>query len=125
MGKPTCDVPTCGLTWQSLVPPVVLGRWPPHIDDRLRRFRTISQWVGKGSFHLNGRYSGEKSDSWRAVADLPRKTSQELEIALRVDPAYQADLSLFAEGGWILTPPTALRDLHDYSNYIVGSSSPW
>ena len=102
IGTPTCEIPTCGVTWQPLVHPVVLGRWPARINEQCRRFRTISEWAGKDTYNLNGRYSGQKSDSWLGVIDLPQRTSQEMEIALRVDPAYQEDIPTFVRNGWRL-----------------------
>lgn len=110
IGTPKCDIPTCGLTWRGILPPVVLSIWPAQ-PDKYERFTTISGWAGKETFDFKGRFSGEKSDQWHKFIELPKKTSQELEIALRIHPAYDAEIKLFQENGWILSDPTKFRSL--------------
>ncbi|MDB4441904.1 hypothetical protein N9219_00635 [bacterium] len=121
IGTPRCDIPTCGLTWYGIMPPVVLSLWPVNIDDIGKRFTTISNWVGKNTFNFKGRYSGEKVNNWLKVIELPNKTSQELEIALNINPAYDKEIKLFKKNGWVLSDPKQLSTLEDYRRYIATS----
>lgn len=121
IGAPTCDIPTCGLTWSPMMHPVILELWPAQISDGYRRFTTISNWAGKETFLLRGRFSGEKSDNWLNFIDLPKRTHQELDLALNIEPGYEADISLFEGNGWRLSDPKQLRTPEDYRSYIGNS----
>jgi len=121
IGTPKCDIPTCGLIWHPLRHPVVLELWPANISDKYRRFTTISSWAGKETFDFKGRFSGEKSDQWQKFVELPKKTGQEMEIALKIHPAYEEDIKSFNENDWILSDPKQFRSLGDYRRYIANS----
>lgn len=122
LGSFSCEIPTCGFVWRPIVPPVVLAMWPSHIDPRSPRFTTISSWAGKHTFNFKGQFSGDKAEQWRAFIDLPRRTNQELEIALGIESdGYDKDIRLFKEHGWMLADPKAWRTLDDYQRYIAGS----
>ena len=121
IGTAKCDIPAGGVTWRGILPPVVLSLWPVNIDESCKRFTTISNWVGKNTFNFKGRYSGEKKDNWLKLIEVPKKTNQELEIALRINPTYEADIKLFNENGWILSDPTQFHNFEDYRRYIANS----
>jgi hypothetical protein len=121
IGTPRCDLPTCGLTWHGVLPLVVLSMWPPSIDERCERFTTLSSFAGRHTFYWKGQYSGEKSDNWLRFAELPRRTRQPLEIALDIDPAYEADRKLLQENGWLLTDPKCLSTFDDLRRYYARS----
>jgi hypothetical protein len=118
IGTPNCDIPTGGVTWHRILPPVVLSLWPVNIDENCKRFTTISNWGGKNTFNFKGKYSGEKKDNWLKLIELPKKTNQELEIALRINPAHEADIKCFRDNGWILSDPTQFKNFEDYRRYI-------
>jgi len=121
MGQPTCEVPMGGRRWYPFPVPVVLDHWPAAPDAGGRRFTTISNWSGEPTFKLRGEYSGEKSDNWLRFIDLPKRTSQELEIALNIDPGFAEDIARLQENGWILTDPAQMRTQQDYRRYIAES----
>ena len=121
IGTAASKIPSGGFRWHGIVHPVALDLWPPQFDSDSRNFTTISNWAGKQTFNLDGQYSGEKSDSWRCFVGLPGLTSQPLEIALNIDPAYKDDIELFQQHGWILSDPSRIRTLEDYRSYIGGS----
>lgn len=119
IGTDKCPLPTGGRQWHPTVRPVILPTWPMCAHTDSSRFTTISTWKGRTTFEWDGQHSGEKSDNWLRFLDLPQKTGQEFEIALRLDPAsHRADRELFQEKGWRLSDPGNLRDLADYRTYI-------
>jgi hypothetical protein len=121
IGTPNCEIPTRGLNWRGIVQPVVLDRWASKFDDAAARFTTISTWAGRNTFYLNGRFSGEKSDQWLNFIELPQRTPQPLEIALKAGRGYAEQVSLFEKNGWHLTDARQLRNFDDYRDYIAGS----
>lgn len=121
IGTPKCEIPTCGVTWHGYLTPVDLSVWPATIDERCHRFTTISSWAGRPTFNFQGRFSGEKADQWQRFIELPRKTGEELEIALDIHPNYREDIQVFTENGWLLSDPKQLRSLDDYRGYIARS----
>src|ERR671917_1397143 len=52
IGRPGCDVPTCGLEWITTPQPVVLERWPaagPASPVTCDALTTVANWRGYGS----------------------------------------------------------------------------
>jgi len=121
IGRPRCEIPTCGLTWHGFLQPVILPMWPPEADESSGPFTTISTWSGRETFNFKGRFSGEKVDQWLKFIELPRKTDQQLEVALKIDPKCAAEIERFEENGWILTSPLQFQNLESYRRYIAGS----
>lgn len=118
VGTPGCVVPTCGVQWRPWMHPVPLSLWPPRVDERAPRFSTITGWAGKETFVLDGRYSGEKSAQWHELADVPRRAGQEMEIAVRLPPGYEADGEMLRDNGWTVTDPLELKDLPAYQAFV-------
>lgn len=118
VGTPGCVVPACGVQWRPWLHPVPLSLWPAHVDERAPRFSTITGWAGKETFVLDGRYSGEKSAEWHALADVPRRAAQEMEIAVRLPVGYEADGAMLRDNGWIVSDPLELRDLSAYQAFV-------
>jgi len=98
-----------------------LPTWTPAIDGRCKRFTTVSTWRGRRSFNLQGRWSGDKAENWLRFAQLPRKTSQELEIALKMSKGSAEDRLLLEENGWILSDPERFQCVQDYRAFIANS----
>jgi hypothetical protein len=121
IGTAACEIPTGGLTWRGVVPPVALDLWPARMDESCRRFTTVSTWAGRHTFNFKGKFSGEKSDQWQRFISLPTKTTQEMEIALNIAPGYEQDSAAFRENGWSLVDPKQFRNLEDYRQYISAS----
>lgn len=121
LGRADCEVPACGVEWRGIVHPVVLSMWPAQIDECCERFTTVSNWVGKETFVLNGRYSGDKADQWQNYLDLPSRIHQPLEVALNIKQGWEGDLRLFTDRGWLVTDARRFLTFEDYHRYI-GSS---
>lgn len=118
VGRPGCEVPTCGVHWHGIVHPVVLSMWPAVPVNDGGRFTTVSNWAGKETFQLNGRYSGEKSDQWHRYLELPAMSEQQLEIALNVREGYEGDVELLRKHGWLVADAARFQTLEDYRTYI-------
>ena len=118
VGDPSNVIPTCGVEWHPWMHPVNLDLWPASVDESSEKFSTISGWAGKETFVLDGRYSGEKSNQWQTFADVPHRSRQAMEIALRLPEGYEADKEMLEHHGWTISDPLQLRDLADYQDFI-------
>ncbi|MGE0642815.1 MAG: hypothetical protein AB7P24_04000 [Nitrospira sp.] len=121
IGTDVCRLPTGIRHWHPLLRPVVLPMWPSSPNPTSTRFTTISSWKGRTTFQWQGIDSGEKSDSWLKFIDLPKRTAQELEVALRIEPRDEVDGEMFRQNSWRLTDPRRFRTLTDYRRYISQS----
>ncbi len=122
IGTAASAIPCSGLAWHALPRPVVLSMYPPQICDDGGRFTTVSTWRGRGTFELDGKHSGQKSDNWLDYLDLPRRSGRPMEIALRLQgPEQQRDRRLFTDAGWRLSDPARLRNFADYRRFLAGS----
>jgi hypothetical protein len=120
VGTTASDVPTCSISWRPMLPPVVLDWWNPGFTTNGRHFTTISNWA-KSPFSYRGKEAGTKADSWRRFIELPRQTSQELEIAMKVKEEDQSDLEAFAQNGWLIRDSRKLNTFEVYREYLGGS----
>jgi len=122
IGRPGCDVPTCGLDWIATAPPVVLDMWPPCREGR-DVFTTVGAWRGQyGPVEYRGRTYGLRVHEFRRLADLPRRTGRSFEAALDIDPSDEPDRAALESGGWSLVDPRARAgDPQAYRGYIQGS----
>jgi hypothetical protein len=119
IGASNCPIPTDGLRWRPMPRPVLLPMWPLAVNTQSPRFTTISNWKGRATFTWQGVESGEKSDNWLQVLDLPKTSCQAFEIALRIESENELqDRQMFEEQGWNITDPSRLRVLDDYRHYI-------
>jgi hypothetical protein len=121
IGSPDCEIPTGGLKWKSIIPPVFLPLWPAKIDESSKRFTTISSWAGRHTFRLNGKFSGEKSEQWKEFISIPKQTNQEIELALTISERYAEDIALFRQNGWILSDPKRFQTPEEYRAFITSS----
>jgi hypothetical protein len=124
IGHPECSLPVNGINWRPLRPPVVLDQWP--VGDRVHEgFTTVASWRGGyGRVEANGHLFSQKAHEFRRFVELPERTSQIFEIALKIDAADAADAELMQSHGWLLVDPTELTNSADkFRHYIQGSGS--
>ncbi len=125
IGTPGCSIPTNGLDWRPLPPPVTLDDWPVTPTARPDRFTTVATWrssLGTLS-HGDVTYPG-KHHQWRRVIDLPRRSPQEFEIALDIHPGDGRDQEALVENGWRLENPCAVAgDPLAFRAYVQGSGA--
>jgi hypothetical protein len=132
VGTPAARFTDCGLPWLHIRPPVCLDLWPYSYSPGLRRFTTVSSWLG-GEYVVEGTgaakrvlYENDKRVSFLRFADLPAKTSCELELALcfkgRSDAPDVADRKLLERNGWRVRDALEVaRTPEHYQAYIQAS----
>src|SRR3989442_826017 len=118
VGTPAARFSDCGLQWTHIRPPVCLDLWPVTDDARAEDFTTVSSWSSASWLKVNRDGQSILIDNTKRVSfldfvDLPRHTSQPLELALylldrdpggpvRVKQAQQdaADRASLQRHGW-------------------------
>ena len=132
VGTPEARFPDCGLTWFRIRPPVCLDLWPNSYDPACRRFTTVSSWLGGEYVTERTRgvkrvlYENDKRVSFLRFAELPARTSCELELALsftgRSDAPDVADRALLEGKGWRVRDALAVAGTPEhYRAYIQAS----
>lgn len=83
VGQPGGKIPDCGLDWIPVRPAVCLEGWPVRFEPRSQAFTTISSW-DSSDWIVDGddTYENTKRVAFLEFADLPRLTTQPLELAL-------------------------------------------
>ena len=123
IGTPYTSIPDCGLEWHHTLPPVVLAYWPFHIDTSCKRFTTIASSVAYGDLYYQGEQYGSKQQEFERFAELPRRSGQEFEIALKGYRQKEASLQLLKDNGWLLSDASQIADLSSYQHYIARSQA--
>lgn len=121
-GEADCPIPLTHFSWKKTRPPIVLDLWPVRIDKRCQRFTTVATWHNRGKdLCFRGEtYYWSKHLNFLTIAELPRRTSQQLELGVEIDD--QKELEMFQQYGWILTNPLAVsHDMRKYQEYIAQS----
>jgi hypothetical protein len=124
--------PACGRTWLPIRPPVCLEFWPLVHDPGCDAFTTVSSWWGAGkageeSWVTDGKdvcYDNNKRIAFLAFLDLPRRTTQALELALFLndDPLDNNDRQLLGSHGWRVRHSREVAGTPDaYRSYLQGS----
>jgi hypothetical protein len=129
VGTPEARFPDCGLNWMHIRPPVCLDLWPCRYAPRARRFTTVSSWLG-GEYVTKRRggvkrvlYENDKRVSFLRFAELPARTSAELELALHLEGKLDAaDRELLESNGWHVRHALEVAATPErYRAYIQGS----
>jgi hypothetical protein len=125
IGSPSCSIPTGGIAWRPLPPPVTLDDWPVLEVAADGRFTTVATWRSPlGALSHGGVDFQGKHHQWRRMADLPRRSRHEFEIALQLHPADDRDRVNLERHGWRLVDPTsAAGDPHRFRSYVQGSAA--
>jgi len=104
IGRPEFTIPLRGVDWQTFTPPVALEYWPAQTDASAEKFTTVGQWRGQYGVWNNEMY-GPKSDEFLRFAELPRKTTQPIELALLIHEFEIDDIATLRGNNWGLTNP--------------------
>jgi hypothetical protein len=119
-GAPDCGVPLNGLLYEKTRQPVDLDLWPMRFDPGAKAFTTIGHYRQDGmDVEYNGEiYRWSKHHEWERFIDLPRQTSQPMELAM--SPDDPADRQALLSHGWTLVPPfeMSLDVFGHYPDYI-------
>lgn len=126
VGREGCGVPSCGLDWIAIPPPVLLEEWPPvaPLDDG-GDFTSVATWRGPNDpIESEGERYGVRAHAFRPLAALPRETEATFRLALDIEEADAADRALLADGGWELEDPLAVAgDPDAYRGFVHGSGA--
>jgi hypothetical protein len=126
VGTPAAPFPDCGLPWRYTRPPVCLDLWPCARDLGGEAFTTVSSWWGD-AWVTDGKgtsYENNKRVSFLDFLELPRKTSQVLELALYLSATVlDADARRLLESrGWRVRHSREVAGTPEaYQAYVRGS----
>ncbi|NIS79942.1 MAG: hypothetical protein GTO14_06995, partial [Anaerolineales bacterium] len=124
VGQPGALFPDCGLEWQYTPPCVVLDSWPPTRAGSTAPFTTVTNWWERWVEFQGQNYSNGKRDGFLPFLDLPRRTTQALELAVCMGTGdYDAnERVMLQEHGWRVRDPNAVASTPwDYQRYIQDS----
>jgi hypothetical protein len=119
VGRPDFSIPTLGVAWESIFPPVVLDLWPAHIDTSCERLSTIGDWHGSQYAHFEGELYGGKREEFIRFLDLPKRARRPIEVALCMFQHDHEDLGLLHRNEWVVRDPYLYAgDLESYREFI-------
>jgi hypothetical protein len=108
-GAADCGVPLDELTRRfgtihKTRQPIDLELWPAEFDASAKYFTTIGNYrQGGNDVTWNGQtYRWSKHHEWERFLDLPKRTTQPFELAMKCSPEDQAFLEA---AGWRVVPP--------------------
>jgi hypothetical protein len=121
VGRPGCSIPTCGVDWIPVVPPVVLDLWEGARAREGAPFTTIANWSAYGGVTHEGEHYGQKDEEFMRLVDLPTRTAERLELAL--SGAGEEVRARFESAGWSVLDAgrEVSTDVPTYQAYIKGS----
>lgn len=120
VGTARSPIPTGGIEWHTLLPPVVLDWWPASGPLERDRFTTIGAWRDYGYLELDGETFGPKGEEFLKFIDLPRLAGEKLELTLAIDPE-DPDRELLLDHGWRLEDPSLVSTPGRFHAYVAGS----
>ena len=82
IGQPDCPIPTAGQEWVKTLPPISLRHWPWAEDGPATHFTSVMHWRGFREVEYEGVLYGQKDKEYPKFLDLPKLTTQPLQIAL-------------------------------------------
>lgn len=122
LGQPDSPIPVEKFNWRPTRPPVIPALWDATCNPASERFSTVCTWknTGKDLAFRGETYYWSKHLNFLRLLDLPRRTSQPLELALEGGDAAARDL--LTGHGWILTDAfEASHSLDAYQQHVARS----
>ncbi|UTI66646.1 glycosyltransferase [Paraconexibacter antarcticus] len=120
VGTERSAIPTCGIDWHPLWPPVIPDWWPTGVPVVTDAFTTIAAWRDYGYLDFRGETLGPKVDEFERFLDLPQLASETIELALAIEDD-DPDRPRLLERGWRLTDPAIVSTPERYRDYVAGS----
>jgi len=122
IGKADCPIPTNGIDWHPLFPPVVPDVWQAAGgDSSARDLTTTASWTSYGSIEWEGRSYGQKDQEFLRFIDLPQHCEQNLSLALSGEGEVIREK--FRSRGWtIIDAATVSNTLDSYMGFITNSA---
>jgi len=117
LGAPDCPLPTCGIEWQTTLPPIVLGEWTPTVPAG-PAYTTVGDWRGYSPVEWRGVWYGQKAEEFMRIIGLPRRVPVPLELCLAIHQD-EPDYAQLGANGWRLVAPRQHCATPDtYRDYI-------
>jgi hypothetical protein len=122
LGQKNCRSPLAGREWLPVGVPVVLDYFTnPDLEKPGATWTTFTHWYGYPQVEYDGMWYGNKSEEFAKLVDLPRKTTEKLEIATNLHPDDETTTK-FLSGGWNLIDALPLNTpWQRYRDYIAQS----
>jgi hypothetical protein len=125
VGTPEARFPDLGISWHYTPPCVSLSRWQTVKAPASAPFTTVSHWASNDwlANEAGELVSNEKRAGYLAFLDLPRRTSQTLELALQLRSREDAcDRAMLVEHGWRVQDAWSVAAMPwDYQRYVHDS----
>ncbi len=100
VGTPEARFPDCGLRWHYTPTPVYLPAWPIVPAESAAPYTTVTHWWG-GTFEFRGEtFSNDKSAAFLEYAELPARTTANLELAICLGQHYEEWRGRLEPQGW-------------------------
>jgi hypothetical protein len=119
-------VPTVGLPWLPVLPPVVLDRWTPGPVPQptaTGMATSVGHWRSYGSLDWAGVRYGQRAHSARRLLEVPARSPLPVRFALGISDRETADLELLDRAGWTLVDPAVVAGTpDDYRSFVRGSA---
>jgi hypothetical protein len=126
VGRPGAAFPDAGVMWQYAPPCVALDAWTTCRADERAPYTTVSQWYAEE--WMRGEdgepYRNDKRSGFLPFLDLPRYTTQPLELALclALAPDDEDERVMLRRRGWqVREAGTVSSTPWDYQRYIQSS----
>ena len=120
IGTERCRLPTLGVKWHPILPPVVLKEWAGAVPITRDRFTTIADWRGYGYLEFEGKTLGPKAEEFRKFIKLPRLAGEPLELTLMID-RDDPDNAYLKRNGWRIESPKLVATPTLFKAYVSGS----
>jgi hypothetical protein len=118
IGQPDCPIPTHGIDWKPLRPPVHLELLPVRFTPDAPCFTTVMSWSPRKPLVYEGVEYGQKDVEFWRIAALPSRVGCCLEIALGGKAPYDA----ITAAGWRIADAAAVTSTpRTYRDYIAQS----
>jgi hypothetical protein len=123
VGDPACPLPTGGVPWRPVRPPVLLDAWPASPPPAGGAFTTVATWRNPlGTIAWEGRTYASKAHAFRELLSLPARAGDRFEVALDIHPADARDRDALLAHGWSLADPRAVAgEPESFRAYVRGS----
>ncbi len=121
IGSSDCKIPTRGIEWLPTVPPVVPELWTGAKPPEDAPFTTVGNWNAYGAVTFEGESYGQKGEEFLRILNLPKYTTQKLELA--ISGADETVKEQLRQAGWSVRDAgeEVSGDVQTYKSYITQS----
>lgn len=95
-------IPSLGVDWIGLLPPVALRYWPARPPGPRRGFATVGNWRSYGTIDAGGVRYGQRVHTVRPLAAIPTLIAAPVTLAVDLSPQDSGDLGLLRRNSWRL-----------------------